>query len=189
MTVNCIVLYYAVSSGLGEVCNFGNTKFPETNFLDSGGQYLDFGSPAACNGNLTAWHFCYYAADIAESDTYVIFPRVWRMVDGNSYQRIDDNAITMVIDPPNNGQTLLCENVTLSTPLDIQRNDILGVYVPTTGLLGEPLHIVARDTEDFGLFFDTRTLLTPFLSTTISTNDLERRRTLGLHLFADIGKF
>ena len=101
---------------------------------------------------------------------------------------MDDNQITIAIDPPNGGQTLLCENVTLSTPLDIQRNDILGVYVPSTGLLGEPLHIVARDTTNFGIFADTRSFFETLASTTISTDDLESRTTLGLHLYADIGK-
>ena len=171
------------------VCILGSTEVTETNFLDDGGQYLDFGNPATCTGNLIAWHFCYYAADITESDTYVVFLRVWRMVDGNSFQRIDDNPLNMAIDPPSNGQTLICENVTLSTALDVQRNDILGVYVPTTSLFGgPPLHIVARDTTNFGIFADTRTFMTPLLSTTISTTDLENRTTLGLHLYADIGK-
>ena len=154
---------------------------------ESGSQYLDFGNPAACNGNLTAWHFCYYAADIDQSDTYVVFFRVWRASEGNSFDLIDTYTLSMAIDPPSNGPTLICENVTLSTPLDIQRNDIMGVYTPV--LLVRPLHIVARDTTtNFGIFADTRNGITTFSSQSTTTDNLENRTTLGLHLYADIGK-
>ena len=176
-------VYYAVSSG---VCNFGSTEVPETNFLDDGGQYLDFGHPATCNGNLTAWHFCYYAADITESFTYVVWFRTWRMVDAINFVRIHDYQLSMMFNPPSS-ETLICETATLSTPLDVQENDILGAFIPFTLLFGPALHIVANDTEDFGLFADTRGTDASFL-TTVSRDNLESRTTLGLHLYADIGK-
>ena len=181
-----------MSSGIGEVCNFGSTEVPETNFLDDNGQYLDFGHPATCTGNLTAWHYCYYAADITESDTYTVEFRIWRMGNGNSFDRIHNYLLSMEIDPLSNNETLICETATLnlSTPLDVQENDILGAYIPLTRILGgRRLNIVARDTADFGLFVDTRSAGTAFTSTTLRTNNLEMRTTLGLHLYADIGKF
>ena len=190
----CYFVYYAVSSGIGEVCILGSTEVTETNFLNGGGQYLDFGHPAPCDGSLTAWHFCYYAADIDQfRDNYIVEFRVWRTVDGNSFNRIHTDRLTLAIAPPSNGQTLICETATLSPPLDVLTNDILGVYVFTTNTLGEPLHIIARDTSDFGLRFDTRDNgfpgFIPFNSPTINVNDLENRPTLGLHLYADIGQF
>ena len=187
-----------MSSGIGDVCILGSTEVTETNFLNGGGQYLDFGHPAPCTGNLTAWHFCYYAADISltsdgEVRTYVVEFRVWRTVDGNSFSRVHVDRLTMAIAPPSNGQTLICETATLSPPLDVLTNDILGVYVFTTNTLGEPLHIIARDTSDFGVRFDTRDNgsldFIPFNSDTVNINDLENRPTLGLHLYADIGQF
>ena len=193
-----VLFYYAVSSGIGEVCILGSTEVTETNFLDIGGQYLDFGHPAPCTGNLTAWHFCYYAADISldflgRVRDYVVEFRVWRTVDGNTFNRVHDHRITMAIAPPSNGQTLICETATLSTPLEVLTNDILGVYVFTTNTLGRPLHIIARDTSDFGVRFDTRDNgspdFIPFNSETVNINDLENRTTLGLHLYADIGQF
>ena len=172
------------------MCNLGNTEVPETSFLDSGGQYLDFGNPANCTGNLIAWHFCYYAADIAESDSYAAQFRIWRMTDGNNFQRIHDYDLRMDIDPPSNGEILLCDTATLSTPLNVQENDILGTFIspiPAFGFL--PLHIIASDTDDFGLLADTRGPITAFTSTTLSTDNLQSRTTIGLHLYADIGKF
>ena len=172
------------------MCNLGNTEVPETSFLDSGGQYLDFRNPANCTGNVIAWHFCYYAADIAESGTYAAQFRIWRMTDGNNYQRIHDYDLRMVIDPPSNGETLLCETATLSTPLNVQENDILGTFIspiPIGVLI--PLHIIASGTDDFGLLADTRNGFTAAFSDTLSTDNLEGRTNLGLHLYADIGKF
>ena len=179
-----------MSSGIGEVCNLGSTEVPETDFLDDSGQYLDFSNRATCTGSLIAWHFCYYAADIAVSDTYVVQFRIWRMVDEDNFQRIHNYQLNMEIDLPSNSETLICETDTLSTPLDVQENDTLGAYIPFSSILGGlGLHIIARDTADFGLFADTRNGLTLFSATTLNTNDLERRMTLGLHLYADIGNF
>ena len=176
-----------MSSGIGEVCNLGSTEVPETSFSNSGGQYLDFGQPATCTGSLTAWHFCYYAADIAESATYLVFFQIWRMVDEDNFDRIHNYELSMAIDQPSNGETLICETATLNTPLNVQENDILGAYIPFTSFFfgGRlPLHIIASDTADFGLSTGGN-----IVSETVSTNELESRTTFGLHLYADIGKF
>ena len=179
-----------MSSGIGEVCNLGSTEVPETNFLDDGGQYLDFNNRATCTGSLTAWHYCYYADDITATATYLVYFRIWRMVNANNFERIHNYELRMEIDPPSNGETLICETATLNTSLDVQENDILGAYIPLTTLLGGlGLHIIARDVAGFELLTDTRGGFTPFDSTTLNTNNLESRATVGLHLYADIGNF
>ncbi len=179
-----------MANGASGNCILGNTELNETDFLNSSGQYLDLEHPAPCNGNLTRWHLCYYASDIDQTDTYVVLFHIWRMINDSTFELVNQYKLNMTIEHSSNGdQTLLCENVTLSTPIGINSNDILGVYIPfTSDLGGPPLHIVARNTTDFGLFADTRTSIAVFTGDTISTNNLERATTLGLHLHADIGK-
>ena len=182
---------YTVTYGVDGKCVVGNTELRETNLLDSSGQYLDLGHPAPCNGNVTRWNFCYYASDIDQTATYVVLFRIWRMIDDSTYERIHEYQLNTTIEQSNTiNQTLICENVTLSAPLEIHRNDILGVYIPfTSSLGGPPLHVIARDTTDVGLAEDTRIRFSVFTSDTISTDDLEQVTTLGLHLYADIGRF
>ena len=66
--------------------------------------------------------------------------------------------------------------------------DILGVYIPASDASLQPLRVIAAATTGYGVFNDVRATSTAFLSTTLPVDNLQERKALGLHLYANICK-
>ena len=156
-----------------------------------GGQYIDLEHPVECAGNITAWHFCYYNETIsAQPEDYVAEFRVWRPTSEISFDRVYQYGVNVQLQQ-NDSAVLVCQDITLQETeyFEVQQNDSLGVYIFTRNTSGSPLYIIGQNTVGFGLYYDTRNGMTPFSSINVASTDLQLNSSLGLHLFADIGKF
>lgn len=166
-------------------CTIGETVQPTEAFITNG-QYVNLNDPATCSGNLTAWHFCYYRSSIdTGSSMYNIYLRVWRNVQGNTYNLVSNAAVRG--SPNLNVGDVICIDALIAEDqyVQVEQGDVIAVYIPftipTVSILASQPAVVQE------LHQDTRGSAA-FTATEFSRNDLRLESTYGLHLQADICK-
>ena len=174
-------------------CVFGTEPIEQSTLHDTGGQYLDLNNPATCNRTITSWHYCYHSESMTGNGDYNVWVRIWSSVDGTTYIRQRDDLFSVQLQPQTS-TGLICNNVTLSEPIEILPGDIIGVYIPDGNLpAGEPqtpLHVTASTSNEtaYRLHYDTRPRRQPFRRDNVDVDDLMEIRGLALHLYANIGE-
>ena len=93
----------------------------------------EYGSP--CNGNVTAWDFCYYI-NVTRTNTITIRAGVWRESSGY-YTLVANSLIKLPIPDPQPGFQFVCRHWTLKEcrdepPFEVLEGDIVGMYVHDT---------------------------------------------------------
>ena len=157
-----------------------------------GVQYINLDNPAQCRGNITAWHLCYYPRATSD-ESFSVQLRVWRPTRGSLYTRLSSAEVTVT--PPNGGsngeELLICEDITLAAEdyIQVEPDDVIAIYIPesssstvsTVGVFNNP------PPPGAGIHRDSRSSLITFISSSFERSDLIMLRTVGLHLYADIG--
>lgn len=150
------------------------------------GQFLDLQHPSSCNGNITAWHFCYYTSGVSVStDTFSLWFRVWRPERAGVLRLVHDYQVSSTIDSLDTELPFDCGNIVLqeSDYLEVEEDDIIGVY---TSMRSTNVPIIGQNAPaESVLHFDRRN---NFDSDTVRRRDLSETPSLVLHLYAHIGK-
>ncbi len=163
----------------------GGTVEPTTAFSDQTGQFFDLQHPVSCRGNITKWHYCYYTSALGQPDTtHIVYLRVWRPMNSNSWTRVYEVRLNVV---PDIGSPVVCQETTLREDqrFVVERDDILAVYLP---VLSDGLPVVAQGVPLSQLYLDIRGSFEPFSAQTVRANDLTEMASLALNLYADVGE-
>ena len=99
------------------------------------GLFLNTNDTSPCNGNVTAWDFCYYIS-VTQSSMITIQAGVWRE-SGEYYTLVNDSLIDLPIPDPQQGFQFVCRHWPLSECQDeptfeVEKGDIVGMYVNDT---------------------------------------------------------
>ena len=185
MSLSIIILdfYIIAIAAVSGQCMIGNEVQP-TEAITTNGQYVNLNNPATCSGNLTAWHFCYYRSSIdTGSLMYSIYLRVWRNVQGNTYNLISNAEVRG--SPNLNAGDVICIDALIAEDqyVQVEQGDVIAVYMPFT----IPTVSILASAVVQELHQDMRGSVA-FSATQFNRNDLRIVNTYGLHLQADICK-
>ena len=172
-------------------CGF-NSRLYEASIHQQPGQYLDLKNPLDCSGNLTGWHFCFYAAatPLSPNTSYWVWFQIWREV-GNSFQlqKVFNHQVQFSGFTSNN-DTFVCREIVVSNSesFSVQVGDLLGVYLPVSP--ERPIPVIGWDMNIIhSIFYNCRDYNTAFMNETIDINSLENQTGLIIHIDAIIGNF
>jgi hypothetical protein len=99
------------------------------------GLFLNTENWSPCDGNVTAWDFCYYI-NVTRMSNITIQAGVWRESSG-SYTLVNDSLIDLPIPNPEPGFQFVCRHWFLDKcrdepPFEVEVGDIVGMYVDDT---------------------------------------------------------
>ena len=157
-----LVNYYAGQKSSSQTCpRFGTDgqglSGSENRFRDDRRLFLNFESPAQCNGTVTSWRYCYYydddddnIEDHANSQQYGAKFLVYRRSDSSdSYQPVANSTkLVSVTKSDLNFNSVTCLTVTLAAneQFQIQTNDIIAACVIDNNPYRE-LRIIRRNSD------------------------------------------
>ena len=156
------------------------------------GLFLNFESPAQCNGTATAWHYCYYGRDITDPFVFAADFVVYRKtsLNSNEYERV---ALKSVVKSPDDLQStgFHCETVTLeqSEYFEVQEDDIIGACLIEDGTQ-TLLNILSHQVNGHGEVYrpHQNTLCDPSLFEMVDFGGLFEQGKHVVHLYINIGK-
>ena len=169
-------------------CTAGSAQTTAGEPISASGQYINLDHPAVCQGNLTAWHFCYYPGN---ENSFSVHFRVWRPTRGRSlFTLIHTNERTFTTSVVGNNQSVLnCEQVTLNEEnyVQIEPDDVVGIYIPFFSSVSA-VGMYQSPQEGAGVYHVRRNILFILGDSSVERNDLTKLNNAVLHLYADISK-
>ena len=194
---NCVTYYYTytVPSVSTQTCPVFGTDLTKKKPASPNktGLFLNFESPAQCNGMARAWHYCYYGRAITDPFVFAADFVVYRKTNLNSnvYERV---ALKSVVKSPDELQStgFHCETVTLeqSEYFEVQEDDIIGACLIEEGTqtrIGIVSHLVNGHGEVYQPNQNTE-LCDPSLFETVDFGTMFEQRRHVVHLYINIGK-
>ena len=194
---NCVTYYYTytVPSVSTQTCPVFGTDLTEKKQASPSraGLFLNFESPAQCNGMARAWHYCYYGKDITDPFVFAADFVVYRKTSLNSnvYERV---ALKSVVKSPDELQStgFHCETVTLeqSEYFEVQEDDIIGACLIEDGTqtrINILSHLVNGHGEVYRPNQNTE-LCDPSLFEMVDFGSMFEQARHVVHLYINIGK-
>ena len=177
-----------------QTCPVFGTDLTKKREVTRAGLFLNFESPAQCNGTAKAWQYCYYGKDITDPFVFAADFVVYRKTSLNSivYERV---ALKSVVKSPDDLQStgFHCETVTLeqSEYFEVQEDDIIGACLIEDGTQ-TPINILSRNVDGHGEVYrpnQNTELCDPSLFETVDFGtDLFEQRQHVVNLYINIGK-
>ena len=179
-------------------CGFiGNNDETEATVVTDRMFYLNTANPAPCAGNIASWRVCYYGPENVEfggcyGATYAVYRRT-----GRSYERVSDiyNVVRShrnvtgwdVVDGEIEGG-FNCYDDPVDFPVTVQADDLVGACVFTSVNISQ-LNIVGdvMDNEESLQAMEADGCTVNDIPSSILVNQLKRRKSTRLHLYANIG--
>ena len=120
--------------------------------------FLNFGTPAQCNGTVTSWHYCSYNRYLKDDEEcdgpedYISHFLVYRQTGNSTYEPVPGStkSVTITLRCPSDGG-FRCQEVTLSQSeqFTIQRNDIVAACLMDSASTN-PIRIVGEGSAQSG---------------------------------------
>ena len=154
-------------------------------FINTAGfTFLNREFPAECDGEITAWNYCYYrdSSYLNNGETYTATVAVWRFNNVTGRYDVVEGSVSLLTEvyrPRRFKMDFYCrlELLTPDNYVEVMQGDIIGVSLPTTNSIPMLGH---SNPDDYAL--DRFTASTP---TSVAPSGLTQRFQ-SLHLYADI---
>jgi hypothetical protein len=157
-----------------------NPPASETLAGDISGTYLDTANTAACNGNITSWHYCYYPP--AARQTLTMTVAAWRL-EGGTYRLIKGTSRNITLSFIATLAIIFCMEETVD-PVDyvlITEGDVIGVVLPNTN----PLPVVGSNTSSAS---SMKKHLHNAATADLLVSEFTEIPDTALHVYANLGK-
>ena len=174
----CACLAVVAQTASGAVhCSFAS-RLDKANIYEEPGHYFAYEHRFTCAGDLVAWHYCYYTADLSSnSNTHWVRFQIWREVERRTIQIIHSHHVEMQLPPSN--ESFVCLRAAVSESISVEVGDFLGVNLPPSQ--ANPIPVIGSGVEGSSLHRDVGD----------SSESLLLRRIDGLvlHVDVEIGKY
>ena len=156
-------------------CSFASRLEEASIYLESA-HYFDYDHKLPCAGDIVAWRYCYYTADLAVNiNAYWIRFQIWRQIDDGSLI-LNVHSYFVHLDTLSSNKSFVCLKKMVSEPIPVEVGDFLGVNLPLR--ITNPIPVIGHGLLGSTLYRDVG-----------NTSSIRLRRMEGfaLHVDADIG--
>ena len=155
-------------------CSFAS-RLEEASIYQESAHYFDYDHKLPCAGDIVAWRYCYYTADLANAYYWIRF-QIWRQIDDGSLIR-NVHSYHVHLDTLSSNKSFVCLKKTVSEPIPVEVGDFLGVNLPLR--ITNPIPVIGHGLLGSVLYRDVG-----------GTSSIRLRRMEGfaLHVDAEIGK-
>ena len=161
----------------------GHNPTKSDRYYNIGGfTFLNREFPAECDGEITAWNYCYYSENLTNSRTYTATVALWRFNNATGQYGVVEGStavLTEVYTTRRFEADIYCRQKSLAPEnfIEVKEGDIIGVSLPT----GNPIPIIGRvSLDDYANWSFAAS--TP---SSVSPGGLTQQ-SQSLHLYADI---
>ena len=154
------------------------SRLDKANIYEEPGHYFAYEHRLSCAGDLAAWHYCYYTADLSSNPkSHWVRFQIWREVERRTIQLIHSYHVEMELPPKN--ESFVCMRAAVSESTSVEVGDFLGVNLPQPQ--ANPIPVIGSGVEGSSLHRDVGD----------SSDSLLLRRIAGLvlHVDVELGKY
>ena len=133
--------------------NIGTNDETPYNHSTTAGLYLNLNSSAECNGTISSYRYCYYQPVAATRHAAVVavyrlnqMDNIYELVVGSEHTIDLDLRVTTSTDP------LVCDNVNLTIPAQLQTGDVVGACIFDDSSNREQLDLVGQSANGSTLY-------------------------------------